>query len=80
MPWMTCLMDGRHHAVAEPYLVAGLAEGRYLAACGLRVTPGSMFSPPGRRCMSCHVLVTARTSQPPGRRQWWRAATRPPDE
>jgi hypothetical protein len=48
---VTCVVDGRTHAVHESEMVAG--TGRYRARCRNVVWPGSMFSPPGPPCALC---------------------------
>lgn len=50
---MTCVLDQREHVVTESEFAVGARHGRYLAACGYVVVPGSLASPPGRPCQSC---------------------------
>lgn len=75
MIWMTCLLDGKEHAVADREVVAGRERGRYLGVCGKLVTPGALSCPPGRRCLVCHATLAPARAAPPRRRS--RLALRP---
>lgn len=51
--WMTCVRDGREHAVAEIDVVAGLSSGLYRAVCDHVVLSQALASPCGVRCPRC---------------------------
>jgi hypothetical protein len=73
MIWMTCLLDGWEHAVTDEQMAEGAPRGRYLSVCGRLVTPGSLFSPPGRRCRTCHATLTPAPAPRHPRPSWWRS-------
>lgn len=71
--WMTCVGDGREHAVTDEQLAAGSERDRgvYDAMCGQTIAPHAMTHPPGRRCADCSTVVRAAYS-PPEKDAWWR--------
>jgi hypothetical protein len=52
---VTCVTDGRSHAVREVLLAAPPAHlgGRHQAVCGHLVTPASLVAPDGKPCRLC---------------------------
>ena len=48
---ITCLSDGRAHAVPDEQIAA--AQGRYQALCGHWVTAASLVEPDGAPCPAC---------------------------
>jgi hypothetical protein len=55
--WMTCVLDGREHAVREEEFAAGTAHGRYRAACQRLLAPRALTAPPGTRCLICAATI-----------------------
>ena len=55
---VTCLTDGRSHAVAEGQLVASGVDGggHYRALCGHVVVAASLAEPDGHPCRACAAL------------------------
>jgi hypothetical protein len=51
--WMTCGIDGLHHAITDESAVDGREWGIYPAVCGHLVHPAGMSTPPGSRCRDC---------------------------
>jgi hypothetical protein len=60
--WMTCVRDGREHAVWESDFAAGVADGRYGAVCGHDVLPRALVSPCGARCPACVAALWPRAA------------------
>jgi hypothetical protein len=52
---MTCISDGRAHAVRDTEIAsgAGYQSGHFAAVCGHIVTPASMVAPDGELCRAC---------------------------
>jgi hypothetical protein len=51
---MTCISDGRAHAVRDTEIASGMAySGHFAAVCGHIVTPASMVAPDGELCPGC---------------------------
>jgi len=52
---VTCVADGRCHAVPDAELVIGATErsGHYAAICGHLITPAPMVAPDGEMCPAC---------------------------
>lgn len=52
---ITCIVDGRAHAVPEVQLAGPQANrrGRYVAVCGHMVTAAPMIEPEGAPCPLC---------------------------
>ena len=52
---VTCMSDGRAHAVRDSEIAAGTncQSGYYSAVCGHVVTPASMVAPDGEVCRVC---------------------------
>jgi len=80
--WMTCVQDGREHAVLESDFAAGVADGLYRSVCGHLAMPRALASPCGARCPVCvatlgRYLATGPGPQPARHRGrgavWWRA-------
>ena len=55
MIWMTSADGSREHAFADEEIAAGQQQrtGVYQAVCGHPITPGSLVTPPSRRCPQC---------------------------
>jgi hypothetical protein len=66
---VTCVTDGRAHAVPDSELAQGVAHnsGYYSAVCGHTVAAAPMCAPDGEPCRSCGELRNARHT--PGRTQ-----------
>jgi len=64
--WMTCVVDGREHAVTDDRACAGVERGlgTYDAVCNRTVAPQSMTAAPGPRCPACCRMLGARLAQP----------------
>jgi len=60
--WMTCVRDGREHAIRDSDFAAGIGDGFYRAACGHLVMPRALASPCGVRCAACVANLTPRTA------------------
>ena len=58
--WMTCVMDGREHAVTDAAFALGhqTRRGIYRARCGHDVAPRSLSTPPGPPCTECLAPTT----------------------
>lgn len=52
---VTCVSDGRCHAVPDAELAIGVTHrgGYYAAVCGHVVTPAPMVAPDGELCPAC---------------------------
>lgn len=52
---VTCVADGRCHAVPDAELAIGVTErsGHYAAVCGHMITPAPMVAPDGEACRAC---------------------------
>jgi hypothetical protein len=52
---VTCMSDGRAHAVRDSEIAQGTTHrsGYYSAVCGHVVTPASMVAPDGELCRVC---------------------------
>jgi hypothetical protein len=52
---MTCISDGRAHAVRDTEIASSTSyqSGYYAAVCGHVVTPASMAAPDGELCRVC---------------------------
>ena len=52
---VTCVSDGRSHAVPDAELAIGATRrgGYYAAVCGHVVTPAPMVAPDGELCRAC---------------------------
>jgi hypothetical protein len=59
---VTCVTDGRAHAVPDSELTQGVAHhsGYYSAVCGHMVAAAPMSAPDGEPCRSCADLWSAR--------------------
>jgi hypothetical protein len=59
---VTCVTDGRAHAVPDSELTQGLAHhaGYYSAVCGHMVAAAPMSAPDGEPCRPCADLWSAR--------------------
>ena len=74
--WMTCVGDGREHAIPDSDFAAGVAAGLYRAVCDRVVMPRALAAPCGPRCPRCVASLEppvlgaqrARSWQPRGRR------------
>jgi len=51
--WMTCVGDGREHAISDSDFAAGVATGLYRAVCDRVVMPRALAAPCGPRCLRC---------------------------
>jgi hypothetical protein len=75
--WMTCVRDGREHAVLELDVAVGTSAGFYRAVCGHLVMPGALASPCGARCPACLADLGLRAPIVAGsRRARWCAGLR----
>lgn len=75
--WMTCVRDGREHAVLEFDVAVGTSAGLYSAVCGHLVMPRALASPCGARCPACLADLGLRAPVVAGsRRARWRAGLR----
>jgi hypothetical protein len=75
--WVTCVRDGREHAVLEPDVAVGTSAGFYRAVCGHLVMPRALASPCGARCRACLADLGVRAPIVTGsRRARWRAGLR----
>ena len=75
--WMTCVGDGREHAVLEPDVAVGTSAGFYRAVCGHLVMPRALASPCGARCPACLADLGPRAPIVTGsRRARWCAGLR----
>lgn len=72
--WMTCVVDGREHAVTDEQACAGLerCRGTYDAVCDQTITPQAMTCAPGRRCAACCAVLRAWCHAPRQRGRWLR--------
>ena len=79
--WMTCVGDGREHAVTEDNACLGLTlgAGTYEAVCARTVAPQSMTASPGPRCAACCWVLREWTGVPRriGRWRRWLARVAP---
>jgi hypothetical protein len=52
---VTCISDGRSHAVRDSEIASSTSyqSGYYAAVCGHVVTPASMVAPDGEPCRVC---------------------------
>ena len=52
---VTCVADGRSHAVHDAELAIGATQrsGYYAAICGHLITPAPMVAPDGELCPTC---------------------------
>lgn len=58
---VTCLSDGRAHAVVDSEIAGGASHGgQYRAVCGHVITAAPMVEPDGKPCRQC---VDARPSR-----------------
>jgi hypothetical protein len=72
--WMTCVRDGREHAVLELDVAVGTSAGFYRAGCGHPVMPRALASPCGARCRARLADLGLRAPIVTGRRRArWRA-------
>jgi hypothetical protein len=75
--WMTCVRDGREHAVLELDVAVGTSAGFYRAVCGHLVMPRAVASPCGARCSACLADLGLRVPiVTESRRARWRARLR----
>jgi hypothetical protein len=75
--WMTCMHDGREHAVLELDVAVGTSAGFYRAVCGHLVMPCALASPCGARCPACLADLGPRAPIVTGsRRARWCAGIR----
>jgi hypothetical protein len=75
--WVTCVRDGREHAVLELDVAVGAAAGVYSAVCGHLVMPRALASPCGARCPACLADLGLCAPVVAGsRRVRWRAGLR----
>jgi putative ATP-grasp target RiPP len=81
--WMTCVMDGREHAVTDAAFALGqqTQRGIYRARCGHDVAPRSLSTPPGPPCTECLAPTTdqiaGEASRPrPEWLRWLKSAAR----
>lgn len=62
---VTCLSDGRAHAVLDAELAGPAAcSGYYKAVCGHLVTPAPMVEPEGDPCRQCSDAGPAQQRPP----------------
>jgi hypothetical protein len=65
---VTCLGDGRAHAVPDTELsLAASQDGTYRAVCGHVVTAASMVEPDGKPCRQCSEARERRAPASPRR-------------
>lgn len=67
---VTCVTDGRAHAVPDSELAQGVAHdsGYYSAVCGHMVAAAPMCAPDGEPCPSCNAAWDAhRANRRPAR-------------
>lgn len=65
---VTCLSDGRAHAVLDGELASPAAGSGYCKAiCGHLVTPAPMVEPEGEPCRQCSEAGSSRHVQQRGR-------------
>jgi len=62
---VTCVTDGRSHAVPDSELTQGVAHdsGYYSAVCGHMVAAAPMCAPDGEPCRSCSDLWDRRNAR-----------------
>lgn len=58
--WMTCVVDGQEHVIADDGMMTGVRQGQYRAVCGHRLLACPLVEPPGPRCSCCEAAVTCR--------------------
>ncbi|MFC4949947.1 hypothetical protein [Pseudonocardia sp. GCM10023141] len=64
---VTCLNDGRAHAVFDAELAGSSSRGGgyYRAVCGHMVTPAPMVEPDGKPCPHCVEAYSERRDHQP---------------
>ena len=68
---VTCVADGRCHAVPDSELAIGATQrgGHYAALCGHVVTPAPMVAPDGELCPVCAERDAAHRRRSPRSRR-----------